>query len=167
MIRPDGVAWVARHTEFFTLVGGLLSVIDPTQYTAGMTSLQWLADNSSLVGKGSHLPAILEVWNIPLSVVTIINNRETPTHRDAGGTNEMFDILMALGTYRLGTLQVPGLGIELHYCPGVMVALTSKVLLHGAHFEGDRSCIVFHSKANVLEYVGARVEWVNIYTDFS
>ena len=142
-------------------------MINPSQYAAGMAMLEWLGQNQSDVGKGSHLPGILEFWNLPLGVVTIINNRETPTHRDTGGTHEMFDILMALGRYHLGTLQVPGLGIELHYCPGVVVALTSKVLLHGAHFDGDRSCIVLHSKANVLDLAGLSVKWTNIYRDFS
>ena len=166
LVHPAGLAWVAHHTEFFALVGGLLSVINPSQYTAGVATLEWLAQNSSEIGKGSHLAAILEVWNVPFGVITVINNWDTPTHRDTGGTNEMFDILMALGRYRLGELQVPGLGIKLHYCPGVMVILVSKILLHGAVFEGDRACVVFHSKSNILQFIGLKTEWTNVHTDF-
>ena len=72
------------------------------------------------------------------------------------------DILVALGEYENGRIEFPGLGSRLKYDPGTIVAFTGRVLQHGSNCPGDRACIVYHMKLNVVEELGVTLpSWVN------
>ena len=72
------------------------------------------------------------------------------------------DILVALGEYENGRIEFPGLGSRLRDDPGTIVAFTGRVLQHGPNCPGDRACIVYHMKLNVVEELGVTLpSWVN------
>jgi len=144
------------------LVGGILSVVHPELYSAGIECLRVLNNDPGSVHKGKALAAVLKVWSSPFTAITTISNRETPYHRDNGSAHSWLDILVALGEYENGRIEFPGLGMRLKYDPGTVVAFTGRVLQHGASCPGDRACIVYHMKLNVVEKLGATLpSWVN------
>jgi hypothetical protein len=144
------------------IVGGILSIIHPELYLAGIRSLKVLNAEAGSIFKGEGLSAVLKIWSSPFTAITAISNRDTPYHRDNGSAHEWFDILVALGDYQNGRIELPGLGMRFKYDAGTVVALTGRVLQHGANCPGDRACIVYHMKENVLEELGIeKPSWVN------
>ena len=144
------------------LVGGILSIVHPELYSAGIKNLRTLNDDPGSIHKGESLAAVLKTWSSPFTAITTISNRDTPYHRDNGSAHSWFDILVALGEYENGRIEFPGLGMRLKYDPGTVVAFMGRVLRHGANCPGDRACIVYHMKLNVVEELGVTLpSWVN------
>ena len=144
------------------LVGGILSIIHPELYLAGIESLKTLNDVPDSIRKGEGLAAVLRIWSSPFTAITTISNCDTPYHRDNGSAHSWFDILVVVGEYENGRIEFPGLGMRLKYDPGTVVAFTGRVLRHGATCPGDRACIVYHMKQNVVRELGvAEPSWMN------
>lgn len=161
LMKEQNLEWVQKQIVGSALVGGILSVIHPELYSAGIEGLTRL--KSALVYNGHRLPEILRVWSSPFTVLTVISNRETPFHRDNGGAHPWFDILVPLGIYEHGRIEFPGLGIRLKYDPGTVVGLTGRVVQHGVTCPGDRACLAYHMKSTVIEELGiVSPSWVNL-----
>ena len=144
------------------LVGGILSIIHPELYSAGVESIKSLNNHPGFVHKGENLRAVLKIWSSPFTAITTISNRDTPYHRDNGSAHSWFDILVALGEYENGRIEFPGLGMRLKYDPGTIVAFTGRVLQHGANCPGDRACIAYHMRLNVIQRLGITTpSWAN------
>jgi hypothetical protein len=146
--------WLRTQIQISAIVGGILAIIHPELYSAGVEALRALKAHPRTITKGERLPAVLKVWSSPFTAITAISNRDTPYHRDNGSGHPWFDILLAVGDYQNGCLELPGLGMRLKYDPGTAVALTGQVLQHGASCPGDRACIAYHMKSNVVEELG-------------
>ena len=156
------MAWLDLQMRASALVGGILSVIHPELYVAGVNCLKVLNKDPGLVHKGQALAAVLKVWSSPFTAITVISNRDTPYHRDNGSAHSWFDILVGLGDYKIGRIEFPGLGMRLKYDPGTILAFTGRVLQHGANCPGDRACVVYHMKSNVVRELGVTSpSWVN------
>jgi hypothetical protein len=56
------------------------------------------------------------------------------------------DILVALGDYIEGFLDLLGVGIRFEYLPGTVVAILGRVIAHSADCDGDRACITYYMK---------------------
>ena len=155
-------AWLNTQIRASALVGGILSIVHPELYTAGIKCLKALNDHADSIHKGEALPALLKLWSSPFTAITAISNRDTPHHRDNGSAHEWLDILVALGDYDNGQIEFPGLGMRFKYDPGTVVVFTGRVLRHGANCPGDRACIVHHMKERVVEELGiTKPSWVN------
>ena len=54
-----------------------------------------------------------------------------PPHRDMGGSPAYYDFLLSSGTHKQSRMDLPELGTTLSYGPGILVAISGKVLLPG------------------------------------
>ena len=163
MKKDHSLAWLKLQVQTSAIIGGILSIVHPEQYAAGIGILRKLAQEPTLVKNGQHLSKILEVWAAPFNVVTVISNRQTPFHRDNGAYYTCFDILLALGEYQDGRLETPGLGMRFKYDPGTLAAFSGRILQHGVTCAGNRACMVFHSKGNIMRNFGiTNLPWVNV-----
>jgi Oxygenase domain of the 2OGFeDO superfamily len=161
LMKSHTLNWVETQMRASALIGGILSIVHPDLYSIGIACLKEMEASES-ISKGDRLPEVLRIWSSPFTAITTISNRDTPYHRDNGSAHPWFDILMALGTYQNGRIEFPGLGMRFKYDPGTAVALAGRVLQHGAICPGDRACIAYHMKENVVEELGiAKVSWAN------
>ena len=113
------------------------------------------------MGNVQHLPAALRDWNLPFNGIAIVSNRLTPLHRDTYGQKEWLDILVALGEYTHGRLEIPTFNIAFQYDPGCLAA--GRLLRHRVMCEGERACIAYYMRDNVMERLGQEVvSWNNI-----
>ena len=72
-------------------------------------------------------------------------------------------MLIALGEYDHGRLSLPGLGLVLRYNPSTVAAFSGKILQHGATCPGNRACIAYYMRDNVLERLKEpHINWTNI-----
>lgn len=145
------IEWLGKSKEAFLLVGGILSIIQPELYKLGIQALERLHDNPTLCKQPAELARILQHWYSPFSAISVISNRSTPLHRDTGGRPQWLDLLIAVGEYEHGRFELPGIGLNLKYDPGTAVAFSGKIFRHGARCEGDRACIAFYMRDNVLD----------------
>jgi hypothetical protein len=158
----DTIRWLETSKDAFLLVGGILSIIQPELYDLGIQALSRLLANPSLCKEPEELAQILQLWYSPFSAVSVISNRSTPLHRDTGGRAQWVDFLVALGYYQQGQFEVPGLGLTLKYGPGTAVAFSGKIFRHGAKCVGDRACVAFYMRDNVLERLALPVgQWLD------
>ena len=103
--------------------------------------LRSLQANPEQVHKAEHLPKILGMWNAPFNVMTLMSNWLTPFHRDNGAAPEWYDLLVPLGHYSNGRIEMPGIGCRFGYNPGTVVGITGRILIHGAVCLGNRVCV--------------------------
>ena len=161
-------SWLKNTNDFTALIGGILSIILPDLYKLGCKALRNLVKNPSLTDNPVGLLCALKSWYTPFSAVSVISNRITPLHRDLQGWPEWFDMLIALGEYLHGRLSLPGLGLILRYNPGTVAAFSGKILQHGAMCNGNRACIAYYMRDNVLEQLQEpHISWTNVqlYSD--
>jgi len=157
----NALKWLEANSQVHTLIGGILMVLQPELFRIGCNALEELAANPYHVGNVQHLPAALRDWNLPFNGIAIISNRLTPLHRDTYGRKEWLDILVALGEYTHGRLEIPAFNIAFQYDPGCLAA--GRLLRHGATCEGERACIAYYMRNNVMERLGQEVvSWNNI-----
>jgi len=161
-MKENTTAWLKKQVRGSASIGGILSIVHPELFTAGVNSLKMMNETSDLICKGHRLAAVLRIWSSPFTAITTISNRDTPFHRDNSASHPWFDILLALGVYENGRIEFPGLGMRFKYDPGTVVAFTGRVLQHGASCPGDRACIAYHMKDNVIDKLGIKKpSWAN------
>lgn len=162
---PDGpaVQWLRDTKSFTSLAGGILSIIQPELYELGRNALKALYECPEMVDCPEQLLRALDVWCSPFSALSVITNRVTPLHRDIQGRPEWYDMLIALGDYQHGRLSLPGLGLICRYNPGTVIAFSGKILQHGATCCGERACIAYYMRDNVLDRIRApMITWPNV-----
>jgi len=64
------------------------------------------------------------------------------------------DILVALGMYQEGTLELPGIHVKMLYDLGTVVAIAGWVIAHSARCDGDRTCIAYYMREKVHHRLG-------------
>lgn len=139
--------------ESSALVGAAMSVIHPELFDMGVEAIRRL-NATGVVQKADTLPNILQHWSAPFSGLSLMNNRMTPAHRDNGGGYHWMDLLITVGRYRRGLLELPGLGIRVLYNAGTAVAVSGRVVRHAASAEGERLCIAYYMRENVVNKLG-------------
>jgi hypothetical protein len=153
--------WLKKSRLPFALIGGILSIIQPELFEAGQEALRKLVLDPGYCDNPKRMLEILEIWYSPFSALSVVTNRITPLHLDTGGRPEWLDLLLALGNYDRGRLSLPAFGYTFRYNPGTMVAMSGKIFLHGVTCVGDRACIAFYMRNNVLDRLGLPAgEWL-------
>jgi len=163
LTKEQNVEWLHCCETGIAVLGGILNVMHPALYQAGIDTMQKLAASSNKIKKGHLLKDILKIWASPYGVINIISNQQTPVHRDNGSSYSCMDTLVTVGDYQDGTFEIPGLGIDLRYAPGTIIGISSRILRHGAKYKRDRACIAFYMKESVMSTVGiSSSTWMNI-----
>jgi len=161
--NPTAQEWIWETSETFALLGGILAIINPAQYDVGIACVEAFANHPEKVAKRDLLADLLEAWTSPYTACSLMNNRDTPLHRDNGGRYSSMDMLTSVGEYDGGRLYLPGLGLEFGYGSGSVVGVAGRVVQHGANANGDRLCIAQYFRENVLDALGiSEVEWTTI-----
>ena len=60
------------------------------------------------------------------------------------------DMLVTVGVYQGGQLEVPGLGYQLQYNSGTVIGIAGRVVRHGATADRQQLCWVQYLQDNVL-----------------
>ena len=149
--KAEGRDWVAEIEETAAFLGGIMSIINPDQYRAGIACIESIATCRQHILKAEYLGELLEVWAAPFNVISVMNNRDSPLHRDTGGGYSTMDVMFSVGPYTDCRFSVPGVGAELWYRSGTVIALAGRVVRHGAKADGDRLCVAFYSRESVWE----------------
>lgn len=151
-----GMAWCVDMAESHALLAGIVRVIHPEQYDAGITSMRHVAEVAGVA-------AALQVWHLPFNAVTCIFNRCTPPHRDTFGHPRMFDLLVNIGSHQEDArLVLEGVGLAFKYCSGTGLAFSGKLCRHEAEVpEGDRICLAYYMRSAVLGRAGEEIpDWM-------
>lgn len=107
-------------------------------------------------------------WPSSFTGITVISNRETPSHQDTGTFDAAYDILLTGGEYSDCTLRLEDIDGHFEYGPGALVAICGRVLRHEVlKWSGkDRICYAHYLKDDVLlKNECPRSGWVN-FSDF-
>jgi len=152
------MTWLDEIQDLSALIGGILSIVHPTLYQVGLQAFKHLASDTSTVQEHNRYLQILKLWTTPFSGMSVISNRETPIHRDVQSRHSWYDILLTLGDYSNGRIELPSLGVRLQYDPGTVVALAGKVVPHGVpECDGNRVCLAYFMRNNVHERAGVPI----------
>lgn len=161
--NPLARQWVQQMEETFAFLGGILSIINPAQYNVGISYVEKIRSEPERIAKRNYLEYLLGTWTLPYAACSLMNNRDSPLHRDNGGGYRSMDLLTSVGKYGEGRLYLPGLGVEFWYGSGSVVGIAGRVVLHGAEANGERLCIAQYSRENVLQALGiSEPEWTVI-----
>ena len=144
LARPATTSWLKMIMDTEHHLNTLLSLIAPDLFQAGMEAIGKLKKSSP-----SHRN--LQLWPTAFSAIGVIVNRKTLAHRDQGGWNSCFDLLVAAGNYKQCYLHVADAGARFEYNPGTVVAICGKVLRHSVpSWEGgERICYAHYMRNNV------------------
>ena len=163
LLKKNSKTWLQKQVETSALIGAILSIIHPEQYRQGIDCLKQLHEHPEVLSDSSSIGDVLQYWSAPFTAMTIISNRTTPYHRDTGGDFGAFDILLNISTARHLTFRLPYLGLKLGYNNGAIIALTSRLLVHGVCSYGERVCMVYHTKeAMTRELLGKNLPLMNV-----
>lgn len=157
-----GASWTLEMMEPSAIIGGILSIIQPALYTAGIDALAAVGADPTTVNLPERFKELMDIWSSPYSAITAMSNRITPTHRDPKSGKAWMDMLIALGTYQKGHFEFTNLNIRLNYYPGTVVALAGRVLSHRAQCYGDRACIAYYMREKIHRFLEIPpVDWFN------
>ena len=149
--KPPAQVWIAEIQETMALLGGIQAVINPAQYRAGIACIESITNNPSQIAKSENLKELLVQWSSPFNVISVMNNRDSPLHRDNGGGYSMMDVLTSVGEYINCRFSVPGLAVEFWNRLGLVITLSRRVVRHRASAEGERLCIAQYSRETIFE----------------
>jgi hypothetical protein len=146
--------WIRVVQESTALIGGAISIMHTTTYQAGIQSILAIRDHPERIAKSENLDSLLKDWTSPLTTASLINNRDSPEHRDTRATYCSMDVLASTGKYENGKFTVPGLGLTFWYRPGTVIGLLGRIVRHGATAEGERMVYTQYLRETVLETLG-------------
>jgi hypothetical protein len=160
--RPEGPAWIAAMEETNTLLGAVLGLIHPPTFKAGVHCVESIA-HSPDVSKRENLDELVELWTSPCIGGSIINNRNTPLHRDNGASFGSMDILASVGNFHDGKFMVPTLGYRFLFASGAAFGLLGRIVPHAAEATGQRLCFAQYLRENVFSTLGVEEPgWIDL-----
>jgi hypothetical protein len=159
---PEGQKWVAEMAETNTLLGAIVEVIHPTTFSTGAECIKAIG-RSSVIEKAENLKDLMKVWTTPFPAASLINNRNTPLHRDNGATLGSMDFLTSVGPFEYAKFKVPGLGCEFLFKSGTVIGLLGRIVPHAADTVGERFCYAQYLREIILAPLDIEgPQWVNI-----
>jgi hypothetical protein len=111
----------------------------------------------------------VQSWSSVFSGIGVIANRITIRHRDTGGSNPWYDLLLSSGTHRQAYFHLNDIGAKLSYSPGTVVMACGKVLSHSLPewSGGERICLAHFMRQEVLHRLAVHSPdwcWQGSYT---
>jgi hypothetical protein len=165
--KPAVRNWVSTMENSNLLLGGVIGVMHPSTFSAGVKCIKAIQSNIECIAKSENLEEVLDVWTSPLIAASVINNRNTPVHRDNGATYCSMDFLTSTGSFTQGVFMVPGLGFRFLFKSGTLIGLLGRIVPHGADVSGERLCYAQYLREDVLHALGVeKPDWVNVHSIF-
>ena len=130
---PDAptVQYLRNDQESLCLLGAVFALIHPQLVAIGLSILRGFQKDLICTNTTKNLGPVRLLYPSPATAFSIISNRETHLHQDGKGYSPYYDIIMTLGNYTDGRLEVPGIGLQFKYNPGTIVGICGKALAHG------------------------------------
>ena len=160
--------WLMGNQRFLFIITSVLAVVHRQQYEAGFAMLARIRAHPELLREPEEVWKVLSTWCCPFTGVSVISNRQTPSHRDAQTNPYWYDILSTMGTYTNLRFHLKSLGLSFSYRPGTVVALCGKILSHEADAieYGDRACFAWFMREDVRNYLGVSTGQPSTLTAF-
>ena len=132
--------------ETHALLGGLLRIMQPAMYHAGINVMRTLRTLEDL-----RTP--IDAWGSPFTSISIISNRETPLHRDSKSRRAWMDMLVSLGDFVSTCMELRTVGVDVTLTPGTMVGMSSMLIRHGvSRCAWNRVCVAWYMRNSVHAY---------------
>jgi hypothetical protein len=151
--KPVARQWLATMEETNIFLGGVIGLIHPTTFKTGASCIWAIASNGQ-IQKAENLPELMKIWTSPCTAASVINNRNTPIHRDNGATYGSMDFLTSVGPFSIARFMVPTLGYEFYFKSGTCIGLLGRIVPHAAEAAGERLCYAQYLRENILTTLG-------------
>ena len=146
----DGDEWLRRSVFIGSVLSGVLRIIHPDQYRAGMEVMRSMR-RSILENR------CLSRWPSVFNAITLISDRHCPMHRDSGGAFYLYDMLISVGSYTSAPMCLMPLGVQVRNSPGTVVAFSGSAIRHGvAEADGHRICHALYMRESLHRYCGVQ-----------
>lgn len=124
-----------------------LSLIHPEQFQCGLSMLRKLRQLETTRDLAVQ-------WQSVYNGISIISNRQTPSHRDTKGRIEWYDTLVSYSNGAAKpSLSIKDIGMNLEYSSGTVIGFCGSVLEHEVKSWGigDRVCYAHFMRESVRE----------------
>ena len=151
--KPVARQWLDGMAGTNLLLGAVVGLIHPTSFKTGAECVSAIGNNEN-IQKAENLGELMKIWTSPFPAASVINNRDTPIHRDNGATYASMDCLTSVGPFAIGKFIVPAIGLEFLFRSGTVICLLGRVLPHAAEVTGERMCYAQYLRENILSTLG-------------
>ena len=136
------------------LFNAITALTHQSLYLAGHNAVSKLKRESLGVKDPTHKH--VQFWSSVFTGITVIANRITPRHRDAGGSFPWYDLLLSCGTHQQAYLHLNDIRAKLSYSPGTIVLVCGKLLSHSLPqwSHGERICLAHFMRKEVFHRLG-------------
>ncbi|KAF9222799.1 hypothetical protein BS17DRAFT_707418, partial [Gyrodon lividus] len=129
--------WLSMIFQAQCHLSAAMGIMHPQMYAIGHAALIKIWKDAS-----EEMREVLQVWPSIYSSLSLMVNQCSPFHLDKMGKPQWFDQLLTVGHYNGLDLVLPTLQLRLDYPPGIVVAFSGKLLVHGAgETDGDRPAL--------------------------
>ena len=163
-----------QHAEI--CMNAVFSIIAPDLYSSGLAALGAVKEDPGKYfgevpkSRQNSWDGTLEntrLWPSVFSGLSVIANRETPSHRDVNGHHPWYDLLCSAGFHERCILKVVDLEATFSYKPGTLIGICGRTLRHKVKgWEGmDRLCIAHFMRFGVMDRMDLPIqeaEFVNV-----
>lgn len=166
MQKEAGGLFINSIKNVEIICSAVTSLITPELYDLGFSAIDQIKDGEEIFRQHENS----SYWDSPFTAMQIIVNRLTLPHRDKGGCQTHYDLLLSAGTHTDATLHLRELNVHLSYPPGTLSAICGKVLMHEVPDwgKGERICLAHFIKDDVhARFNLPRPSWPNQATYFA
>ena len=83
--NSDAHQWMKVMEDTTSLLGAVISVINPAVFETGLRFIEAINRDPQLVMKKENLDNLLACWTSPYSSASLMSNRDSPIHRGRSG----------------------------------------------------------------------------------
>ncbi|KAF8836298.1 hypothetical protein BDN67DRAFT_911476, partial [Paxillus ammoniavirescens] len=158
--------WLRDSETSFKLIDALLAAIHPELYRCSSAVHEHLLVDEEI----ADLHELIKAWPTVFTAISIVQNRETPFHRDSKLAPQWYDLFLSIGSYTDAILELPALGIRACYMPGTAALFSGLLLRHGVSAVNQRDHIgyIFYMHPSVFHFtsisLGKWVEYIETST---
>jgi hypothetical protein len=143
--------WLICTAPITVLINAITALTNKELFLAAYYAMVRLKRGKCHYLKGMDHPHV-QSWSSVFSGIAVISNRLTVRHRDKGGTDPTYDLLLSAGTHRQAYLHLDDIQAELSYSPGTVVLTCGRLLSHSLPewSGGERICLAHFMRTEVL-----------------
>ena len=163
--------WLQAVEDFEICINAAMSLLAPHLFRGALRAMTNVQENPMDYFKEEMNPAGIrscQAWPSVFNGITVITNRNTPSHRDGKGHGPWFDLLYSGGYHTRAKFSIPELRANFTYQPGTVIALCGRVFRHEVmEWSGkDRLCLAHYMRHEIQDRLQEQVSdapWVEIH----